>query len=159
MGSRFHTSRGCRFHRLHEKIVYIAALNKNHLGIPFKTSQEIIARADQVYSLTAVCAKCGEDATFTQRVMNGREVFGEAIKIGGMESYEPRCRNCFVFPSVEDIKIKWDLKNCRQSLKLSGICMLAFLPPRSKKPLIDISLLSVFLSPPVNQIIIYVINF
>jgi thymidine kinase len=87
-----------------KKIVYIAALNKNHLGIPFKTSQEIIARADQVYSLTAVCAKCGEDATFTQRVMNGREVFGEAIKIGGMESYEPRCRNCFVFPSVEDIK-------------------------------------------------------
>jgi thymidine kinase len=80
------------------KIVYIATLNKNHLGEPFKTSMEIIARSDQVYSLTAVCARCGEDATFTQRIMNGKEVFGEQIKIGGMESYEPRCRKCFVYP-------------------------------------------------------------
>jgi Thymidine kinase len=83
-----------------DKIVYVAALNKNHLGTPFKTSMEIISRADQVYSLTAVCAKCGEDATFTQRIMNGREVFGEQIKIGGMESYEPRCRKCFIHPET-----------------------------------------------------------
>jgi len=86
------------------KIVYIAALNKNHLGIPFKTSMEILSRADQIYSLTAVCAKCGEDATFTQRILNGKETFGETIKIGGKESYEPRCRNCFVFPDEEEIK-------------------------------------------------------
>ena len=65
---------------------------------------EIIARADQVYSLTAVCAKCGEDATFTQRVMNGKEVFGEQIKIGGVESYEPRCRKCFVYPKESEIE-------------------------------------------------------
>jgi thymidine kinase len=87
-----------------DKIVYVAALNKNHTGSPFKTSMEIIARADQVYSLTAVCAKCGEDATFTQRVMNGKEVFGEQIKIGGTESYEPRCRKCFVYPQEAEIK-------------------------------------------------------
>ncbi len=86
------------------KIVYVAALNKNHLGMPFKTSQEIIARADQVYTLNAVCAKCGEDATFTQRIMNGKEMFGETIKIGGMESYEPRCRNCYVQPTQEELR-------------------------------------------------------
>jgi thymidine kinase len=86
------------------KIVYVAALNKNHLGYPFKTSMEIISRADQVYSLTAVCAKCGENATFTQRVMNGKEVFGEQIKIGGMESYEPRCRKCFIHPDESEIQ-------------------------------------------------------
>ena len=87
-----------------DKIVYVAALNKNHTGTPFKTSMEIIARADQVYSLTAVCAKCGEDATFTQRVMNGKEVFGEQIKVGGIESYEPRCRKCFVYPEKTEIE-------------------------------------------------------
>ena len=87
-----------------DKIVYVAALNKNHTGTPFKTSMEIIARADQVYSLTAVCAKSGEDATFTQRVMNGKEVFGEQIKIGGVESYEPRCRKCFVYPKESEIE-------------------------------------------------------
>jgi thymidine kinase len=87
-----------------DKIVYVAALNKNHTGTPFKTSMEIIARADQVYSLTAVCAKCGEDATFTQRVMNGKEVFGEQIKVGGIESYEPRCRKCFVYPENTEIE-------------------------------------------------------
>ena len=86
------------------KIVYVAALNKNHLGYPFKTSMEIISRADQVYSLTAVCAKCGENATFTQRVMNGKEVFGEQIKIGGMESYEPRCRKCFIHLDESEIQ-------------------------------------------------------
>ncbi len=86
------------------KMVYIAALNKNHFGIPFKTSMEIMARADQIYSLTAVCAKCGEDATFTQRIINGKETFGEAIKIGGKESYEPRCRNCFVYPDKSELK-------------------------------------------------------
>ncbi len=86
------------------KIVYIAALNKNHLGIPFKTSMKIIALADQVQSLTAVCAKCGEDATFTQRIMDGHEVFGEQIKVGGKESYEPRCRKCFVYPTEENLK-------------------------------------------------------
>ncbi len=86
------------------KIVYVAALNKNNLGLPFKTSMEILSRADQVYSLTAVCAKCGEDATFTQRILNGKETFGETIKIGGKESYEPRCRNCFNPPTTEEIK-------------------------------------------------------
>ncbi|MEM0139721.1 MAG: thymidine kinase [Ferroplasma sp.] len=86
------------------KIVYIAALNRNHLGIPFKTSMKIIALADQVQSLTAVCAKCGEDATFTQRILDGHEVFGEQIKVGGKESYEPRCRKCFVYPTEEKLR-------------------------------------------------------
>lgn len=77
--------------------VYISILNKDHKGNSFGQSAEFLSRADAIHSLTAVCAKCKSDnATFTQRVVDGKEVFGELIRVGGKDSYEPRCRACFV---------------------------------------------------------------
>jgi thymidine kinase len=80
------------------KTVYVSVLNRDHRGEPFGSAMELLARADDVYSLTAVCAKCGGDAYFTQRVLSGKEVFGEQVQVGGKELYEPRCRSCFVRP-------------------------------------------------------------
>lgn len=80
------------------KTVYVSLLNRSHRGEPFGNASEILARTDTVHSLTAICVRCGGEATFTQRVRNGKEVFGELIQIGGKDSYEPRCRNCFVRP-------------------------------------------------------------
>ncbi|MEM0118411.1 MAG: hypothetical protein QXX17_01380 [Conexivisphaerales archaeon] len=82
------------------KSVYVSVLNRDHAGLPFGIAMELMARADYVQSLNAVCAKCGsDDAYFTQRVVAGKEVFGERVKIGGKELYEPRCRACFVKPA------------------------------------------------------------
>jgi|SRR5579875_67567 thymidine kinase len=81
------------------KTVYVSVLNRDHRGEPFGSAMELLARADDVESLTAVCARCGDDAYFTQRVLGGREVFGEQVQVGGKELYEPRCRNCFVRPT------------------------------------------------------------
>lgn len=81
------------------KIVYASVLNRDHAGEPFGIAMELLARADDVQSLTAVCSKCGDDAYFTQRVMDGKEVFGERVVVGGKELYEPRCRKCFVRPT------------------------------------------------------------
>jgi len=81
------------------KTVIVALLNRSHLGEPFGSAPEIIARADYAHMLTAVCSRCGSEATFTQRIdSNGKEVFGKLIEVGGKESYEPRCRRCFVKP-------------------------------------------------------------
>lgn len=80
------------------KTVYVSMLNRDHKGDPFGSAVRILALAEQVHSLTAICPKCGAEATFTQRVLEGKEVFGELIQIGGKESYEPRCRACFVGP-------------------------------------------------------------
>ncbi len=77
--------------------VYLSVLNRDHRGNSFGQSAEFLSSADVIYSLTAVCAKCKSDnATFTQRVVDGKEVFGELIQVGGKDSYEPRCRACFV---------------------------------------------------------------
>ncbi len=80
------------------KIVYVSILNKDHTGEPFNNTLDILSRADIIYSLTAICKKCGEEATFTQRVRDGKEIFGPQVQVGGVESYEPRCRRCFVWP-------------------------------------------------------------
>ena len=68
--------------------VLIAGLDKNYLGEPFGPMPQLLAIADEVIKLTAVCTVCGNPATFTVRkVKNEKEVL-----IGGMETYEPRCR-------------------------------------------------------------------
>ncbi|PYB67818.1 thymidine kinase [Thermoplasma sp. Kam2015] len=83
------------------RIVYVAALNRDHFGNPFRITADILAISDEIYVLSAVCSKCGNDAIFTQRIINGVPAFGEIIRIGGKDLYEPRCRNCFVWPSTQ----------------------------------------------------------
>ena len=79
-----------------KKIVYVSTLNKDYKGRPFSVSENLLAYADTIHSLTAVCTKCGEDAVFSQRMIDGVEESGPRIVIGGREAYQPRCRNCFV---------------------------------------------------------------
>ncbi len=92
---------------LERKIVYASALNRDHFGNPFSVTSRLLGYADEIFSLTAVCAVCGGDAIFTQRIINGKPAFGEIIRVGGKDLYEPRCRNCFVHPS-EQSKLEID---------------------------------------------------
>jgi len=80
------------------KKVYVATLNRDHMGKPFENTVKALSVADEIHFLTAVCVKCGADATFSQRIIQGKESFGKRIMVGGKESYEPRCRRCFVWP-------------------------------------------------------------
>ena len=61
---------------------------------------ELLSRAEFVTKLTAICVKCGEAATRTQRVVNGVPAFYEdpIVIVGASESYEPRCRKCHEVP-------------------------------------------------------------
>jgi len=70
------------------KRIVIAGLDKNFLGKPFGPMPLLLAIADEVIKLTAVCPVCGEPATFTIRKSKEEQ----EILIGGYDHYEPRCR-------------------------------------------------------------------
>ncbi|WP_342254027.1 thymidine kinase [Spiroplasma endosymbiont of Zeiraphera isertana] len=77
------------------KQVIVAGLDQDFRGEPFPVTKELLALAEFVTKLDAVCVKCGKAATKTQRIINGREARydDEIILIGAQEQYEARCRS------------------------------------------------------------------
>jgi thymidine kinase len=76
--------------------VLVTGLDRDFRGIPFGPMPRLMALADQVTKLTAICVVCGEQATRTQRLIDGQAAPADSplIVIGGMgdERYEARCR-------------------------------------------------------------------
>lgn len=77
------------------KQVIVAGLDQDFRGEPFAVMKELLALAEFVTKLDAVCVECGKAATRTQRIINGREAQydDEIILIGAQEQYEARCRS------------------------------------------------------------------
>ncbi len=81
------------------KRLIVAGLDLNFRGEPFGPMPVLLAQADEVLKLSAVCVVCGQPATRTQRLVNGAPAEGgPEILVGGLESYEARCRDHFVPP-------------------------------------------------------------
>jgi thymidine kinase len=83
--------------------VIVAGLDLDFRGKPFGMMPEVLALADSVHKLTAVCVKCGShEARFPQRFIDGELAPSNAptIHVGGQESYEARCGECFIIPTV-----------------------------------------------------------
>ncbi len=79
--------------------VALAGLDLDYRGLPFGEMPLLLALADEVVKLSAVCVQCGAEATRTQRLVGGRPAgLGELVLIGGAEAYEPRCLACWVDP-------------------------------------------------------------
>lgn len=76
------------------KRVIVAGLPTNFRGEGFGEMPNLLAKADVVDKVHAICMTCGEDADFTQRVVNGIPAnYDEPlIVVGASESYEARCR-------------------------------------------------------------------
>ena len=78
------------------KQVLVTGLDRDFRGVPFGPMPRLIALADQVTKLTAICMVCGEPATRTQRLIDGAPAPADSplIVIGGIgdETYEARCR-------------------------------------------------------------------
>lgn len=70
--------------------VVIAGLDMDYLGAPFGTMPALMAIADEVLKVHAVCMQCGEPALFSHRLVTGDKI----ILLGEKNEYEPRCRNC-----------------------------------------------------------------
>ena len=71
--------------------VIIAGLDMDYRGEPFAPMPMLMAIADTVMKLRAVCVVCGNPASRTQRLIAN----SEAILVGEKDIYEARCRSCF----------------------------------------------------------------
>ena len=78
-----------------EKIrVIVAGLDTDFRGEPFGPMPELMARAEHVDKLQAICMVCGEPASRTQRLVNGKPAryHDPIVIVGAAELYEARCR-------------------------------------------------------------------
>lgn len=82
------------------KRVIVAGLDMDFRGQPFGPTPALMAMAEQVDKLRAICIKCGQPASRTQRLVNGKpaKATEPTILIGASESYEARCRHCHEVP-------------------------------------------------------------
>jgi thymidine kinase len=72
--------------------VIVAGLDQDYLRRPFGPMPPILAIAEYVDKMHAVCVQCGAPAHYSQRIAGG----GEQVQVGDVESYEARCRSCYV---------------------------------------------------------------
>jgi thymidine kinase len=71
--------------------VILAGLDQDYLGRPFHPMPELMAVAEHVTKVHAVCTACGAAASRSQRLLAERAT----VLVGGNETYEARCRACF----------------------------------------------------------------
>ncbi len=78
------------------KRVIAAGLDQDFRRRPFGPMPDLLAYAEFVDKLQAVCQVCGGPATTTQRLVDGvpAPYSGDTIVVGASEQYEARCRNC-----------------------------------------------------------------
>lgn len=76
--------------------VICAGLDSDFRRKPFGIIPKLLAMAENITKLTAICSCCGEEATLTQRIVNGQPPYEDdpVILVGATECYEPRCRKC-----------------------------------------------------------------
>lgn len=79
------------------KKVIGAGLDMDFSGRPFGALPHLMAVADEVDKIRAICIKCGSKAYISQRLVNGRPAAStdQQIEVGGVERYEARCRRCW----------------------------------------------------------------
>jgi thymidine kinase len=84
--------------------VVLAGVDTDFRGEPFGPMGDLMAVAERVDKLQAICVVCGDLACRNQRLVDGRPARYDAptIMIGGQESYEARCRKCHEVPRVDE---------------------------------------------------------
>ncbi len=70
--------------------VIIAGLDQDYLGRPFPPMPDLMAIAEEVMKVRAVCNVCGGTASRSQRLLKE----GATVLVGGADTYEARCRAC-----------------------------------------------------------------
>jgi thymidine kinase len=87
-----------------DKRVIVAGLDMDFRGEPFGPMPELMALAEEVEKLHAICMVCGAPATRTQRLINGQPANYEdpIILVGASESYQARCRKHHEVPRQAD---------------------------------------------------------
>ena len=72
------------------KRVIVAGLDMDYRGVPFGSMPTILAVAEEVHKIHAICSRCGAPAAYTQRLTEAEE----QVVVGASDIYEARCRRC-----------------------------------------------------------------
>ena len=74
--------------------VLVAGLDMDFRGEPFGAMPILMSKAERVDKLHAICMVCGEEASRTQRLVNGKPARYDdpVVIVGAAELYEARCR-------------------------------------------------------------------
>jgi thymidine kinase len=80
--------------------VIVAGLDQDFRGEPFGSMPTLMALAERVDKLTAICMVCGQPASRTQRLVNGKPAryHDPIVIVGASEMYEARCRKHHELP-------------------------------------------------------------
>jgi thymidine kinase len=94
--------------------VIIAGTDTDFRGEPFGAMGDLMAVAETVDKLNAICMVCGGEACRNQRLLDGRPARWDSptIMIGGREAYEARCRHCHEVPRADEDQ---------ETLRLEGV--------------------------------------
>ena len=88
--------------------VILAGTDMDFRGRPFGPMGALLAVAEKIDKLNAICVICGNPATRNQRLIDGdpAPAEGPTIQVGGLETYEARCRACHDVPSEQRSQIR-----------------------------------------------------
>lgn len=88
------------------KRVIVTGLDTDFMGRPFEPMPRLLAVAEEITKLLAICMRCGNPAVHTQRLVASEEL----IVVGASGMYEARCRRCFE-PQLAQQKIEEEKQN------------------------------------------------
>ena len=71
--------------------VIVAGLDTDFRGVPFGPMPKLMAIAEYVTKVHAICMRCGNLANHSHRIVEGEKI----VMLGEKEAYEPLCRTCF----------------------------------------------------------------
>jgi thymidine kinase len=71
--------------------VIVAGLDMDYLGKPFGQIPFLLAKAEYITKLHAICVQCGNIASYSYR----KSEHNDQVLLGEKDLYEPRCRNCY----------------------------------------------------------------
>ena len=81
--------------------VLVAGLDLDYRAMPFGPMPTLMATAEFVTKMSAICTQCGNPASRSQRIAHNTGEEGEnQVLVGAQESYEARCRRCYLPPSI-----------------------------------------------------------
>jgi thymidine kinase len=91
--------------------VIIAGTDTDFRGDPFGAMPELMAIAEIVDKLHAICVGCGNPASRNQRLIDGRPALyhSPTIMVGGADTYEARCRACHQVPRRDEDQVGLEL--------------------------------------------------
>jgi thymidine kinase len=87
--------------------VILTGTDTDFRGEPFGMMGHLMAIAEEVTKLQAICVVCGDLACRNQRLVDGRPARWDmpVVMVGGSESYEARCRRCFRVPRHDEDQV------------------------------------------------------